>query len=145
VPASPPQAAVDGQGRVAVVYRRPGSGSLSLVSQSQSGGTFRSPVDLSGPGGVGEPATVVSPADSKGLIMVFARNESGGVAAGRQTDSGFSSWTSIGGKTLGPPAAKTDSSSRVEVVTVGPSGVVVQRQASAGLNQNFSTPTEVGF
>ena len=146
VPASPPQATLDRQGRITVAYRQAGTGNMALMSQATVGGAWQSPVDLGGPG-LGKPATVLSPAGPNGRIMMFARGQDSGVSTSRQIGSNFrfGPWTTLGGNTLDSPAAALDASSRVTLFAVGATGLSVVRQAAAGPEQPFTDWRELGL
>lgn len=141
-PASAPRAAVDGQGRVTVAFRRAGTATMMQTTQAQPAATapWQEPVDLGG-AGLFEPGSVLAP---DGRIMLFARQGST-VAATRQTAGGFGPWQGLGGSTLGPPAAALDAAQRVAVFSVGPTGLSVLRQDATGAEQPFTSWQDLGL
>ena len=143
VPAGPPRATVDRQGRLAVAYRRAGTATMMLSTQAGTTPTaaWSEPADLGG-AGLFEPGTVLAP---DGRLMMFAR-QGGGVAASRQAGGdGFGPWQALDGGTLGPPAAVLDGSGRAAVFSVGATGLSVLRQDATGADQPFSVWQDLGL
>ena len=138
VPASPPQATVDAQGRISLTYRGEGTGRVMLLAQQAAGGTWPAdPVDL-GASGVGQPCTVLTPA---GEQLIFARNATNGMSVARRPAGGgtFGPWADLGGTLLGDPGAAIDAAGRATVFTIGPTGVSLRRQTGSGPNQPFTS------
>jgi LmbE family N-acetylglucosaminyl deacetylase len=138
VPASPPQATVDPQGRISVSYRGEGTGRVMLLAQEAAGGTWPAePADLGG-SGVGQPTALLT---QGGEQLIFARNADNGVSVARRPATGgtFGPWSNLGGTLLGEPGAAIDAAGLAALFTIGPTGVSVRRQTGTGPDQQFAT------
>jgi hypothetical protein len=146
VPASPPQAALDRQGRITVAYRRASTATIAVSSQVTVGGAWQTPIDLGG-SGTTAPALVLSPPGPAGRLMMFARDSLGGVSTSRQLlpAFGFSPWAALSDDSLDSPAAILDASGRVAVFAIGTAGLSVQQQAVAGPDQPFGERSDLGL
>jgi LmbE family N-acetylglucosaminyl deacetylase len=138
VPASPPQASADAQGRISLTYRAQDTGRVLLQAQDTAGGAYPTqPTDLGGTG-VGDAALVTTPA---GEQLVFARNRDNGLSVARKASGAktFGAWSNLGGTLLGDAGVTLDSTGLATLFTIGPAGVSVRQQTGSGQTPTFAS------
>lgn len=119
----------DATGRLELLFRQPSSADIMTLAQSAPGGSWNSPVDAYGNGGVGEPAVATT---GNGTLVIAERNRNDGVSAATQpgTDQSVSSWTNLGATIIGVPAAAVDRDGLVALIGIAPDGSL------SGIRQN---------
>ncbi|MGW2639756.1 PIG-L family deacetylase [Streptomyces sp. NPDC001348] len=136
VPASPPAAAVQPNGRVMTVYRQPETGRLLMAQEDAPGGQWNKPaVPIGGRGGFGAVACAPGPDPETGTL-VATLSDTGGIAY--RFLPGDHPWQELPTDTLGgppahAPAAAFDVVGRATIALLGPDGrLAVARQAGRG-------------
>ncbi|NJC69452.1 hypothetical protein HC031_06920 [Planosporangium thailandense] len=142
-PASPPAVAANADGRLEVHYRKTDSSVGVIVQDVPDGGWRKTPTNIGGQGGVGEPTLFTAGVETRlndVRIFAFTRNGGGGVSMTRQTGSNqpYGGWQDLGGAIVDYPAVEQESSGLLDLFAVGLDGkLYINKQVSASTTASF--------